>query len=174
MSQTSYSIEHAGAYEGGRATSGPCVAVAGLNKQGAEVKFGRFVALVPGGSNANLTGLKPNDYVPFGLLAGGASKILGVLIHDMAHEDTIPQGVQGVADGKMGSILKQGTIYVKAEVAMLPGDPVFVRHTANGGNTDLGLIRNDADTANAVQVTQAEVMGTRDANGLVAIRINLP
>lgn len=48
--------------------------------------------------------------------------------------------------------IERGYITVLTEEAVSDQDPVFVRHTANGGNTQLGAARTDADTGNAFAV----------------------
>lgn len=65
-----------------------------------------------------------------------------------------------------------GYIVVKAEVAVSKDDPVFFRHTANGALDTLGAFRNDADTANADEITGAKFAESAEAGELV--RIVLP
>lgn len=174
--QLTYAVEQGKAYEGGRADSNPARIVAGLNKSAAEVLFGRFVALLPGAADANLTVLKPDDYVPFGPMVDANSKIVGGLLHDMAHT----LGVEGAKANDMGSILKTGAMFVKSETALKPGDNVFVRFAAGNGGAaaNIGLVRNDTDItatlATAVQLPSAEVRGYCAAGEIVAIHINLP
>lgn len=54
-------------------------------------------------------------------------------------------------------IKRVGYVWAASEEALAFGDPVYVRITANGGNTVLGKIRNDADSGNCIQLTGARV-----------------
>lgn len=62
-----------------------------------------------------------------------------------------------------------GYITVKTEVAVTKDDPVYFRHTANGGLTTIGAFRNDADTTNADAVTGAYFNESAGAGELVEI-----
>lgn len=169
--QTSYSVEHAAAYQGGRADSGLLDALTGRNTDAGVIPFGCAVAY--GTANALLS---PRDYVPMKLPAGSTDKILGVLIHDMAHEASYPFGTSsptGVAVGDLGSIAQKGRVYVPCEQNVTPADPVFVRYAAGAGGSQLGAFRKDADTATAVALSGAKFAG-ETVSGLVAIDLNLP
>jgi hypothetical protein len=73
--------------------------------------------------------------------------------------------------GQPCTILEEGEMWVNAELTVAVDDPVYVRHTSDGGsNTTRGTLRNDADgtvvidtTANAVEGIYAIVL----SNGLV-------
>lgn len=74
------------------------------------------------------------------------------------------------------STLRRGRIWVLAEqVVTSVNDPVYLRHTANGGTTAPGRFRIDADTANADQITQARWLTTTTAaDELALLEINIP
>lgn len=62
------------------------------------------------------------------------------------------------AAGDQTTYLKKGPMTVLTEEAVSDGDPVYVRHTANGaGKLQLGACRNDADgdAAEALRLTNA-------------------
>lgn len=80
----------------------------------------------------------------------------------------------GIAPFTMFSALYEGDIWVESEVAVDKDDDVYFRHTANGALSALGKVRNDADTANADQLTGAKFLRTTTAAGLVPIRLNRP
>jgi len=86
-------------------------------------------------------------------------------------------GVNEYAAGDLVSVVRKGQIYLISEAAMSVGDPVFARYTANGGNTLLGAIRVDADTARALQVPGARVVKPSvTVNGVILtlVDLNLP
>lgn len=62
--------------------------------------------------------------------------------------------------GETVDIVRKGFVWVIAEEVMTAGDPVYVRHTASGGNTVFGKIRNDADTATCSLLVGARVERT--------------
>lgn len=78
-----------------------------------------------------------------------------------------------VAAGVPFQYVKRGLVVVQVEEAVTAGLPAFVRHTANGGNTQLGRFRSDADTANATQIPARYATSTSGA-GLAVLDINLP
>lgn len=57
--------------------------------------------------------------------------------------------------GVLVPYLRTGVAWIAGEEAMAFGDPVYVRHTAKGGNTLPGSVRNDADfnAASAAVIT---------------------
>ncbi len=82
----------------------------------------------------------------------------GMVIFDPLHppfSDTFLFG-----DGEIVPFMRTGRGWADAEEAMALGDGVWVRHTAKGGNTVLGKVRNDGDpnaaTAATVTVVDAD------------------
>ena len=72
------------------------------------------------------------------------------------------------------TIAEKRRIVVTVEGAVNPGAAVFLRHTANGGNTP-GNFRTDADTARAVDIsTVARWRTTTAGAGQAELEINLP
>jgi hypothetical protein len=70
---------------------------------------------------------------------------LGFVIFDAAKAT----GDGATVDYEAGSnvpVLNQGPIWASCEEAVTQGQTVYVRHTANGGNTVLGKVRNDGDS----------------------------
>lgn len=74
--------------------------------------------------------------------------------------------------GVLVEYLTRGDIVMWSEVAVAAGDPVFARHTAAGGNTVLGRVRNAADSTNTVAMTGWRFAQSTTAAGLVAVSIN--
>jgi hypothetical protein len=71
------------------------------------------------------------------------------------------------------SVLRKGRIWVYSEQAVNPTLAVYLRHTANGGNTP-GNFRVDADTAKADQITTAKWVSVTTGAGLAILEVNLP
>lgn len=60
--------------------------------------------------------------------------------------------------GQTVPVMSWGRMWVQSEEAMAIGDAVYVRYSANGGNTVLGKIRNDADTSHCALLSGARVI----------------
>lgn len=104
--------------------------------------------------------------------AAEAAKFLGVATYLMSLEPNVT-GTTEYAIGDMVNFVKRGDIWVAVEVAVAVGDPAFIRYTANGGNTQLGAFRNDADTARAFQIPGAMfITGQATPAGLALLRFS--
>jgi hypothetical protein len=81
----------------------------------------------------------------------------------------------GYSTGMAVAVVKKGNIWVIAEEAVVPGDTVYVRHTANGtGKTEIGAVRNDTDSSTCSALAGAEVLDYDSTTGLAMIAINRP
>lgn len=76
------------------------------------------------------------------------------------------------AAGSSVPVMKQGVMWVRPEVAVAEGDPVFVRVVAAGSEV-MGALRIDADGSDAVQI-QATFETACAANELCMVRLNIP
>jgi hypothetical protein len=94
---------------------------------------------------------------------------MGFTVLNLAREPVADDSTIDNPAGKGVSVLRRGRIWVLTETAMTYGQSVFVRFTANGGNTQLGKVRNDADTANAVAAPGWVCKTTLGAAGLAII-----
>lgn len=162
--QTSYSSTHAAAYVGGRADSRPMTCHPGRNNSGAELPYGRFMKhdLAAGTSELAIA-----------LPSASGSKLVGVLLHDAAHESQ----TTGLPDDAMGSVIARGAVNMITEQAVTPSDPVFVRFamvTGSGTTPAVGQVRKDADTADAVAAPNCRFLTSAVAGGIVAVELNLP
>lgn len=77
-----------------------------------------------------------------------AAQIFGIAMRDLSKQADAAGSIDYVA-GDDVAIVQAGLVYVIAEEAVIPGDPVFVRFVAGAGGTLLGALRTDADTASA-------------------------
>ncbi len=99
------------------------------------------------------------------------ANFMGITIRDVAREPVSDGSTTDYAAGKGVSVLTRGRIWVDCETAAAKNGNVFARHTANGGNTTLGKVRNDADTSNAAQVPNARFDSTIGTAGLVIVKL---
>ncbi len=73
-------------------------------------------------------------------------------------------------DAKAGvTVMRRGRMWVLCETDTTFGGQVFVRITASGGNTQLGKVRKDADTATATALPGCRFIRTIGSAGLVEI-----
>jgi hypothetical protein len=91
----------------------------------------------------------------------------GFVKHDMAKERQQSQTVDFPAKNGV-TVMRRGRMWVLSETASTFGAQVFVRITASGGNTQLGKVRNDADTATATALPGCRFIRTLAA-GLTEI-----
>lgn len=134
-------------------------------------------------SRVNIT-----DEIPFGVavadIAGDEGTIelpdsSGALICGIAVRSlTVEEGAASVENAYPAdsacAVMKKGRIWVQVEKAVTVDDDVYVRHTANGGNTQLGAFRDDSDTNRAIQITNARFVTSSSGSGIVQVEINLP
>lgn len=77
----------------------------------------------------------------------------------MEEDADLTDGSPHYANDQMVSIMTDGSMWVDCEGTVVAGNPVYVRHTSDGGsNTELGKVRGNSDgtlvidtTANAVE-----------------------
>ena len=102
------------------------------------------------------------------------NKRLGLTVMTQAIEQANPvSGNVGYAIRSAMSILRKGQMVVYSEQAVNPGDQVFARFVA-GATEQLGALRKDADTADAVAIPPAFWTTYLSAAGLAVVEINLP
>ncbi|OHD25173.1 MAG: hypothetical protein A2Y38_06665 [Spirochaetes bacterium GWB1_59_5] len=127
-----------------------------------EIPFGRAVAKVTGDDN----GVELPD--------SGAAVLLGVAVRDISVEEGDATAENAFAADSAVGVLRRGQIWVQVEEAVTPDDAVFVRHTANGPLTKLGIFRTDADGGNAIALTTAKFLTSAATDGLAVLDVNLP
>lgn len=79
-----------------------------------------------------------------------------------------------VLAGDPTDVARQGEFYVRVEDAVAEGGAVYFRHTASGGNTDLGALRSDDDTSTADLLPGARFIRAAAAGEVAVVSINLP
>jgi hypothetical protein len=160
MPQTSYSNSYTAAFEGMLADGAEPDIISKVNGEAAtDLIFGRGVRETAAGA-VNIS-------------AAGQT-LLGVAVFEQ--KDTAALSGSGAIKPKETfNVLRKGRIWVKAEQAIVVGDPVYVRHTVNGGTTAVGRFRKDIDTANAILISNARWASTTSgADQMAVLEINLP
>jgi len=107
--------------------------------------------------------------VPIGISIYDSAKAPGLYGATLPTGQTFPAAVP---------CLRRGRMWVIAEITVTQGQPVFVRHTANGGSTILGGFRNTADAVlgvdTAAQIDNAVWATSATTGNLAQVEINLP
>jgi hypothetical protein len=75
------------------------------------------------------------------------------------------------AKGDVIAVMRKGYIWCLTEGAVTQEGAVFARFTASGGNTQLGKVRADADTATAAQVPNARFVTSTTGAGLAIVEV---
>ena len=101
-------------------------------------------------------------------LSAITDKFAGILVHEHTEEGVQPVDKDGI------SVLEQGSIYVKVEEAVVPGDSVFVRAVA-AGLERAGAFRKTQDGTDCIDISSVAKWETAAAaGGFAVLTINLP
>lgn len=146
MSQTSYTTEHRLGIPGQEAELLPSKKGHAKNAEAVAIPFGVAVAR---SANSDVDRVLP---------ASASAEIMGVALQSYWAENRDLSNDDGIAAGEYFNEMLEGTIWVKPEVNVQPGEPVYVRHTANGLLTQLGAFRNDGDPVATVD-TALQIRG---------------
>jgi hypothetical protein len=130
----------------------------------AEVKPGVFVTKGTGERGVKL---------PAAVADVSNSKLVrGFVIRDLSKEaDENGKIVYKAKDAV--SVLRKGRIWAKCENAFTHTDSVYVRITASSPNLQLGQIRTDADTSNAVLLSGVKILNSGSAGQLALLEVDL-
>lgn len=163
MSQTSYSIDQAAAFDGELYDiSGANDILSGVAEE--SIVAGVFVAKGTAEKQVKLPAA-----------AGDVSNPVnrrGFVVRDEAQEADA-NGELTYESGKVLSVLRQGRIWLPCEDAFSESDSVFVRIIASSPNFQLGAIRTDADTSNAVQLEGAKFLNSGAAGALALVQVDI-
>lgn len=72
------------------------------------------------------------------------------------------------------NLMRRGRIYVNTEDSATEGAAAYMRYSANGGNTQLGALRHDADSSHASKQAGLIWRSTRVDSGIVLLQVDLP
>lgn len=161
MAQLAYGTAMTVGFEGMKASSVEDDCMTAYNAEvSAEIPFGVAVAM----------GTTEDAAIK---LVDANSKIKGVVVHSHNHSKGIDLGDTGLLPKASFAVMKKGEIWVKVEETVAVGDPVFVRHTASGGNTRKGAFRKSADTATAIAMANSFYRTAASAGGLAKVFVNI-
>lgn len=173
--QTTYSVNPAIAFAGQKADNSSFDVDSMISTDTSSIPFGVFVASDSASGAAGDQSAK--------MPAASGAVLMGVLMHsfDYARTWTDPSGTThgeldstGLKAGAHLNVMRRGRIYVTSETAAAVGDPVHVRYSANGGNTQLGAVRNAADAGHTIDMTgKARYVSTCSASGLAVIELDM-
>jgi len=155
--QTSYSEEHSAAYEGQRATLG-LTNIFSKVAEGGDIPFGRAVVRGTADNQAKL----PSET---------GQSFLGVTEMTTAWSVNADD-LHVYEEHREMNIIDFGEIWVYTEQSVVPGDPVYFRHTAATAPLDVvGRFRKDANTDEADLIEGATFETTTSAGGLAKIKL---
>jgi Ni,Fe-hydrogenase III small subunit len=159
MAQTTYSRYPGGASPGTPGDSNFGQKASFLNDEGAAIPVGIGVAYKSEGK-AELFDL-------------GTDELAGIVMNDFARVPDGLTGDNGIQAGAMMTVLEEGTAYVHCEQSVTPADPVYCRHTSDGGsNTVLGKFRKDSDSGRARLVKGARFVSAGSSSTAPAMHFS--
>lgn len=165
MVQTDYGyISDIPYYEGQLATAWHKNTSHYVNAGTVVIPFGRVV----------VKGVGDRDAV---LPSGPGQIVLGITVSSQTYEQAFDaNGDIGFPIDREMDVLEEGDIAVVVEEAVVPGDAVYFRHTANGaGKNVISRFRNDADANTCDQLTGVRWIKSASGAGAIAVlRINRP
>lgn len=157
--QTTYSTEHAPAYEGMKATTSGLFNTRSYFAEGGNILPGR--AVVPGTDGEKQCTLPS---------AGSVSDdFLGLTLYELNRVHNSSN--QAENQDRPLSIVNTGEIWVIAQDGCSVNDSVFVVVNTAGGNP-LGSLRSTDDAANSVPLNNAKFITAAAAGGLAKISLN--
>jgi hypothetical protein len=106
------------------------------------------------------------------MLPAATGEVTGPRAMGFTFEDFTREGNVDYPAFRPIGVVRRGRLWLTSETAQTRWTNPFIRFTANGGN-DVGGIRNDADTARAVQNTKVLVLTDCAAGELCLVEINL-
>jgi hypothetical protein len=157
QSSTDYLAEHVAGFEGQRANLG-LVNITSKVAEGGDIPFGR--ALVQGTADNQCL-----------LPSAQGERFIGISEHTTAWSENASD-LHVYEENRQVNILDFGEIWVVSEQAVVPGDPVYYRHTADTAPLDiLGRFRKDASGGDASLVEGAVWTTTASAENIAKIKL---
>jgi hypothetical protein len=159
--QTSYTAEHAAAFEGQRANLSLINITSKVVELAAGIPFGRAVVRGTADNQCLLPTATGQDFLGITeMTTAWAENSSDLHLYEQYRE---------------ANIIDFGEVWVYTEQSVVPGDPVYFRHTAEASPLNvLGRFRKDASTANADLIQGATWETTTAAGGIGKIKLNAP
>lgn len=160
MSQLTYNRTMDAAFAGMKADATNDTVDTGVSEESsAEIPFG--VALAQGSGQ---DGVK--------LPAASTDLIVGVSIHTHTGLQGSYTATSGPGPKDPVNVGAKCRVWVKVEDAVTPSSKVFVRHAANGGNTQKGSFRGTTDTGATQQLFGARFRTSAAGGGLAVLEVD--
>jgi len=157
QSSSDYPAFHDAAFEGQRDSLQLINSITKV-AEGSNIEFGRAVVRGTADNQATLPSASTDEFI-------------GVTEYTSAGV-TEDNGFHGYNENSSMNVVDFGVIWVYVEQAVVPGDPVFFRYTANTAPLDiLGRFRKDADpvlTVDTAKVVVGAIFETTAAAGTLA------
>lgn len=116
------------------------------------------------------------------ILPASGGKLAGIVVHSHDYERTftLPDGTTageldstGLKVGTEMAVLWRGCVWVKVQQAVVPGDRLFVCHTANAVYTAKGQVGNADESTNTIDATAiGRFISGAAAGGLAKLQVD--
>lgn len=164
MPQTAYVRTFNEAFAGQLGDSGPQRQSSRANTTGAAISAGILVCEGTTDGSLALPALSTDK------LVGG---VVNSFNRDPGNGTSSLSGTQAYLANAQVPLLEEGSLFVVSETSMAETDSIFVRYSANGGNTVLGAISNTSDGGHNRQVKGARVLRGTSVAGPVMIYLSV-
>lgn len=154
--QTTYEAELTAAQEGQRVDLGLINIISRVVEDAAGIQFGRAVVRGTDESQCQLPSAAGEDFL-------GITQYTSAWTQDN-------DGLHEYTQYREANIIDFGMIWVSPEVSVVPGEPVYYRHTATGSE-EYGALRNDDDSGDATLIVGATFESTASAAGIAIVRL---
>lgn len=172
--QTSYTVAPAHAFAGMLADDTENDIQTFKNAESAtSMPFGICVAFKTSSPGSDRDAILPN---------GGTAKLAGIVVHDHGYERqfALADGTNvgeldstGLVAGTVMSVLWRGCVWVKVQQAVVPGDRLFVCHTAATTFSAKGQIGNADESSNTIDATAiGRFISSAAAGGLAKLQVD--
>ena len=158
--QTTYSAEHAAAFEGQRANLG-LININSKVAQDSDVPFGRAVVRGTADNQAKLP-------------TATGQGLVGITEMTTAWSENASD-LHLYSENREMNIIDFGEVWVYTEQSVVPGDAVYFRHTADTAPLDvIGRFRKDASGGDADLIVGASFETTTAAGGIAKVKMDAP
>lgn len=157
QASTDYSAEQAAAFEGQRA-SFELINITSKAAEGSDIAFGRAVVQGTADNQAKL----PSTL---------GERLIGITEMTTAWSEN-KDDLHLYTENREMNIITFGELWVYTEQAVVPGDPVFYRHTVESSPLNIvGRFRKDSSSNNCIQIKGATFESTADAGALARVKL---
>lgn len=158
---TEYTAEHAAAFEGQRANLGLINIISKVVELAAGIPFGRAVVRGSADNQCLLPTATGQDFLGFTEMTTAWAEN--------------PSDLHQYERYREANIIDFGEVWLYTEQSIVPGDPVYFRHTAAAAPLAiLGRVRKDTGGGNCDLIQGATFESTTAAGGIAKVKLNAP